>query len=113
MPFERAFGLHNARNCASETYRELSWPCRSLRHSLGDLLKGRPTELDRDTGAQDVKLLRALTLGVALIFPSSPSQPETPAHAGASILVEADLGKVLRAENATYPWYPASTFTSS
>ncbi|HKM88165.1 MAG TPA: serine hydrolase [Xanthobacteraceae bacterium] len=32
----------------------------------------------------------------------------TPAHAGASILVEADSGRVLRAENATYPWYPAS-----
>ena len=24
------------------------------------------------------------------------------------ILVEVDTGKVLRAENATYPWYPAS-----
>jgi D-alanyl-D-alanine carboxypeptidase len=32
----------------------------------------------------------------------------TPAQAGASILVEADSGKVLRAENASYPWYPAS-----
>jgi len=31
------------------------------------------------------------------------------ARAGALILVEADTGKVLRAENATYPWYPAST----
>ncbi len=25
------------------------------------------------------------------------------------ILIDADSGKVLRAENATYPWYPAST----
>ena len=25
-----------------------------------------------------------------------------------SILIDADSGKVLRAENATYPWYPAS-----
>ncbi len=31
-----------------------------------------------------------------------------PAHAEALILVDADSGKVLRAENATYPWYPAS-----
>jgi D-alanyl-D-alanine carboxypeptidase len=31
-----------------------------------------------------------------------------PARSGALILVEADSGKVLRAENATYPWYPAS-----
>ncbi|MFZ0425474.1 MAG: D-alanyl-D-alanine carboxypeptidase family protein [Xanthobacteraceae bacterium] len=32
-----------------------------------------------------------------------------PARASSSILIEADTGKVLRAENATYPWYPAST----
>jgi D-alanyl-D-alanine carboxypeptidase len=57
---------------------------------------------------QDVKLLRALTLGIALISVFAVCTG-TPAHAGASILVEADSGKVLRAENATYPWYPAST----
>ena len=34
-----------------------------------------------------------------------------PAHAGteATLLVDADSGKVLHAENATMPWYPAST----
>jgi D-alanyl-D-alanine carboxypeptidase len=32
----------------------------------------------------------------------------TPARSEALILVDADSGKVLRAENATYPWYPAS-----
>jgi D-alanyl-D-alanine carboxypeptidase len=32
----------------------------------------------------------------------------SPARAEALILVDADSGKVLRAENATYPWYPAS-----
>jgi len=31
-----------------------------------------------------------------------------PAAAEALLLVEADTGKVLHAENATYPWYPAS-----
>ena len=30
------------------------------------------------------------------------------ANAEALLLVEADSGKVLQAENATYPWYPAS-----
>ena len=30
------------------------------------------------------------------------------AHAEALLVVEADTGKVLHAENATYPWYPAS-----
>jgi len=29
-------------------------------------------------------------------------------HAEALLVVEADTGKVLQAENATYPWYPAS-----
>ena len=33
----------------------------------------------------------------------------TPAWSGSSILIDADTGKVLRADNATYPWYPAST----
>jgi D-alanyl-D-alanine carboxypeptidase len=31
-----------------------------------------------------------------------------PARSEALIVIEADTGKVLRAENATYPWYPAS-----
>ena len=30
------------------------------------------------------------------------------ASAEALLLIEADSGKVLQAENATYPWYPAS-----
>ncbi|MGZ5828516.1 MAG: D-alanyl-D-alanine carboxypeptidase family protein [Xanthobacteraceae bacterium] len=32
----------------------------------------------------------------------------TPAAAEALLLIEADSGRVLQAENATYPWYPAS-----
>ena len=32
----------------------------------------------------------------------------TPARAEALLLVDAESGKVLQAENATYPWYPAS-----
>ena len=31
-----------------------------------------------------------------------------PAAAEALLLIEADSGQVLQAENATYPWYPAS-----
>ena len=31
-----------------------------------------------------------------------------PAAAEALLLIEADSGKVLHAENATHPWYPAS-----
>jgi D-alanyl-D-alanine carboxypeptidase len=33
----------------------------------------------------------------------------TPASAEATLLIDADSGKVLQSENATYPWYPAST----
>ena len=56
-----------------------------------------------------MKSLRAPTLGIALVSVFAAHLMATAAHAGASILVEADTGKVLRAENATYPWYPAST----
>ena len=51
---------------------------------------------------------RTLTLGAAFAFLSAAGLSATPANAEATILVEADSGKVLRAENATYPWYPAS-----
>jgi D-alanyl-D-alanine carboxypeptidase len=54
------------------------------------------------------QFFRALTLGIALGSAFAVDMTAAPAHAGASILVEADTGKVLRAENATYPWYPAS-----
>jgi D-alanyl-D-alanine carboxypeptidase len=48
-----------------------------------------------------VALTAALLLAVAL--------PGAPARAMSLILVDAESGKVLRADNATYPWYPAST----
>jgi D-alanyl-D-alanine carboxypeptidase len=58
---------------------------------------------------QHVKSLRTLALGIAFGSAFAANLAATPAQAGASILIEADTGKVLRAENATYPWYPAST----
>jgi D-alanyl-D-alanine carboxypeptidase len=58
---------------------------------------------------QHVKSFRALALGIAFGSVFAANLAVTSAHAGASILIEADSGKVLRAENATYPWYPAST----
>ena len=48
-------------------------------------------------------------LGIALSFGAAAVLAATPAWSGASILIDADSGKVLRADNATYPWYPAST----
>ncbi|MEJ0078913.1 MAG: D-alanyl-D-alanine carboxypeptidase family protein [Alphaproteobacteria bacterium] len=47
----------------------------------------------------------SLALGVILLA-SSFAQP---ASAEATLVVEADSGRVLHAEHATYPWYPAST----
>ena len=47
----------------------------------------------------------SLALGVTLLA-SSFAQP---ASAEATLVVEADSGRVLHAEHATYPWYPAST----
>ncbi|MGO9357488.1 MAG: D-alanyl-D-alanine carboxypeptidase family protein [Xanthobacteraceae bacterium] len=49
-------------------------------------------------------LPRHLLLAAVLAVLASPR----PAAAEALLIVEADSGKVLHAENATYPWYPAS-----
>jgi D-alanyl-D-alanine carboxypeptidase len=48
----------------------------------------------------------ALALSAAALVIVLPLRTAT---AMAVILVDADSGKVLRADNATYPWYPAST----
>jgi D-alanyl-D-alanine carboxypeptidase len=48
-----------------------------------------------------------VALGVALFTASLIAA--RPAAAEATLIVEADSGKVLHAEHATYPWYPAST----
>jgi D-alanyl-D-alanine carboxypeptidase len=49
---------------------------------------------------------RTLTLGVAILASTFAART---ASAEATLIVEADSGKVLHAEHATYPWYPAST----
>jgi D-alanyl-D-alanine carboxypeptidase len=57
-----------------------------------------------------MKPLRAQMLGIAFgSIAAATVLAATPAWSGASILIDADSGKVLRADNATYPWYPAST----
>jgi D-alanyl-D-alanine carboxypeptidase len=49
---------------------------------------------------------RALAFGLAACGALSLMGPR--AHAEAQLLIEASTGKVLHAENATLPWYPAS-----
>src|SRR5579862_3299992 len=59
-----------------------------------------------------MKSLRAPALGIMLssiALASVACLAATSARSEAVILIDADSGKVLRAENATYPWYPAST----
>jgi D-alanyl-D-alanine carboxypeptidase len=55
-----------------------------------------------------LQFLRVLMLGATVVLLFAANLTATPARAEATILVEVDSGKVLRAENATYPWYPAS-----
>lgn len=63
---------------------------------------------DRTRPVQTLRLLsrysplKVLALAAALVLAPRLAQAE------ALLLVEADTGKVLEAQNATYPWYPAS-----
>lgn len=50
---------------------------------------------------------RNLVAAVAIL--STPMLIAPPAAAEATLVVEVDSGKVLYADHATYPWYPAST----
>jgi D-alanyl-D-alanine carboxypeptidase len=53
-------------------------------------------------------LLRASSLNWFVVVASFAVLAPRIAAAEALLVVEADTGKVLQAENATYPWYPAS-----
>jgi D-alanyl-D-alanine carboxypeptidase len=52
--------------------------------------------------------LRSKALVAALAATALTTFSPSKASAEAMLLIEADSGKVLHAENATYPWYPAS-----
>jgi D-alanyl-D-alanine carboxypeptidase len=54
-----------------------------------------------------ISTLRNLALGAAIL--TSFLAFARTAAADATLIVDADSGKVLHAEHATYPWYPAST----
>src|SRR5215204_5786379 len=68
----------------------------------------RPVEPNRTAPVHylPTPFLRTLTLGVAILASTFAART---ASAEATLIVEADSGKVLHAEHATYPWYPAST----
>ena len=54
------------------------------------------------------QLPRSLSIVAAFLAFAAIALSPRSASAEATILIEADSGKVLQAENATYPWYPAS-----
>jgi len=68
----------------------------------------RPVEPNRTAPVQHLPIpyFRSVALGVAVLL--SSLLVARPAAADATLIVEADSGKVLHAEHATYPWYPAS-----
>src|ERR1700736_840646 len=53
-------------------------------------------------------LLRKLSLSSIILVAALAILAPRVADAEALLVVEADTGKVLQADNATYPWYPAS-----
>ena len=52
--------------------------------------------------------IAARTIALGLTVLATGLIAARPASAEATLIVEVDSGKVLHAEHATYPWYPAS-----
>src|SRR6266566_962965 len=80
--------------------------------------RSRPPRPDQANGPQQVQdtkffrgWLRGFSLGGLALSTAAiaVALAIAPARAMSLILVDADSGKGLRSENATYPWYPAST----
>src|SRR5581483_5700037 len=69
----------------------------------------RPVEPNRTAPVHysPLSFIRKLAAAVAIL--SSSMLIAGAAAAEATLVVEADSGKVLFADHATYPWYPAST----
>src|SRR5436190_2854504 len=66
-----------------------------------------PRPAHNRTGPRPVTF-RAKTVIGAVLMGAATFATALPAHADAQLLLEADTGKVLYADNANYPWYPAS-----
>ena len=68
-----------------------------------------PQTADR-TAPSDICVRRSAFQALAAALAATILTAAAPARAGteATLLVDADTGKVLHAENATMPWYPAS-----
>src|SRR5579864_1825192 len=82
-----------------------------------DSYPSKPMELsfprpDPTNGPRDQMFSRrsplVRTLAFAIVAGALAGWTSRPAGAEAPIVVDVNTGKVLHAENATYPWYPAS-----
>src|SRR5579863_6229807 len=105
--FERSLGLDSSAAGLREPFMNLSRPFFRLWPSRETAAAG-PEQPGGSRHVYHSQFSRTLTLVVAVALLLAAGFSATPARAAAYILVEADSGKVLRAENATYPWYPAS-----
>src|ERR1700732_1644550 len=76
---------------------------------MSDLLCEGGSQKDRNRIVHFLRpLLRKSLLNWIVVVAALGVAAPRVAHAEAHLLIEADTGKVLGAENATYPWYPAS-----
>jgi D-alanyl-D-alanine carboxypeptidase len=64
--------------------------------------------VDRNTSFRALLLGFALSLVAVLAAAVTAVASAAPARAESLILIDAGSGKILRADNATYPWHPAS-----
>src|SRR5438105_15561768 len=79
--------------------------------ALPCLWNPRGSGLDQTNGPRPMLSIRSSasrSILFALAASAATILAAAPAAAEALLLVEVDSGKVLHAENATYPWYPAS-----
>jgi len=82
-------------------------PIRALRIGTPNRMFPRPNRLDPSVHWLRNRRLTRISTAAVLVAASAVLAVHS-ASAEALLLVEVDTGKVLHAENATYPWYPAS-----
>ncbi len=108
--FGPRYGLNSATPMRFEPGVNLSRPHRATLPCASHKERNGPDQPNGPRHVYQLQSLRALTLATALLSPlvSVLALTATPAGGAANILVDVETGKVLHAENATYPWYPAS-----
>jgi len=86
---------------------EICFSHRRLGYNAPVHLTQLPKPENNRTGPRAVNFFAKIFI-LAALFGITSIAAAMPASADAQLLIEAETGKVLHAENATYPWYPAS-----